>query len=892
MFFGNSAESTQKDEGASLSSVLPTPALRVELALLVLLCIDSMRSDLTATFDVAHETPSVAQSATSRSITTSPKPPQDLLDLRESTGNDIPREHVAKGRSQDDMESTQMQALRRSALTFFDKWRAGVMHRICDVLCVRGDTVRQAKARRKQRLEEAARQNQGISSLIDFDEDPFAPAAPRKTRKHGHYNVIETQILVLEEPKRVLILHCLLLLLLSLENYSAHSRVLLLHLASSLELETHLLDQHEKSVAQGLLATAASQMDAEETAKKHASNDAASRRWKVGLAAVGGAVLIGVTGGLAAPLLAAGLGTVMGGLGLGVVSTYLGALASSSVLVGSLFGAYGAKMTGKLMDQYAREVQDFEFLPVKDPDRPSLQRDHEWADEQDARDPAKREQHRLRVTIGVSGWLSSTSDVFKPWEVIDTNSSESFALRFELDAMLRLGITLQDVLFSYAWDGLTYTVVSHTLFGALYAGLWPLGLIKVASVLDNPFSVAIARADKAGKVMAHALIAGVQGKRPVTLIGYSVGARVIFACLVELADQHAFGLVESVVLMGTPAPSDSLQWRKVRSVVAARVVNVYSTEDYVLGYLYRSTKLQMGIAGLKEVGAVQGIENVNVSKLVSGHDKYRYLVGKILVNIGFGDVDFNKIAEQERALELAERKKQRVKEQAKKRSEATSLKDAQPEASPPTIRQNSSEILFDFHTEDSSKKDTPPQQPPQTQTLVYTQGRSGQQPARSLNRSPGNENPVNPQISSDSRRSDSPLPSSTPPTDTVQSSTTKAHGFASAMKPRQKPSALTSLSEVRDHPLNEHAESTHTRKSAADSHSTTAKHSNDNHAKNAAVTVTEVLVVKGNEDPEDEKGASIAHDGFDDDDDEISSEFGELVMVDPVPLDDFDYGLM
>jgi len=106
-------------------------------------------------------------------------------------------------------------------------------------------------------------------------------------------------------------------------------------------------------------------MDAEATAKNQASNDAASRRWKVGLATVGGAVLIGVTGGLAAPLLAAGLGTVMGGLGLGVVSTYLGALAGSSVLVGSLFGAYGAKMTGRVMEQYAKEIRDFEFLPVQ-----------------------------------------------------------------------------------------------------------------------------------------------------------------------------------------------------------------------------------------------------------------------------------------------------------------------------------------------------------------------------------------------------------------------------------------------------------------------------------------------------------------------------------------------
>jgi hypothetical protein len=260
-----------------------------------------------------------------------------------------------------------MQGLRRGGLTFFDKWRAAVMHRICDVLCVRGEVVRQAKTKRKQMLDERARQRQGNSLLIEFGGDPFGESISASTgpTKHGHYDVIENKLMGFEEQKRVLILHCLLLLLLSLEHYPAHSRVLLLHLTSSLGLKVDLLAEHEKTVAQGLLASAASQMDAEESTKKQASNDATSRRWKVGLAAVGGAVLIGVTGGLAAPLLAAGLGTVMGGLGLGVVSTYLGALAGSSVLVGSLFGAYGGKMTGRIMRQYAQEVKDFEFIPIQ-----------------------------------------------------------------------------------------------------------------------------------------------------------------------------------------------------------------------------------------------------------------------------------------------------------------------------------------------------------------------------------------------------------------------------------------------------------------------------------------------------------------------------------------------
>jgi hypothetical protein len=364
---GAGAEGTTRQEATSLNSLLATPTQRLELALLVLLCIDCMRSDLLAAFDPITRTdskPATAATATRPSSTRRP-PTQDLISFDEPQAETPRAQHASPDLQHRRLaDSVQMQALQRSALTFFDKWRGAVMLRICSVLSVRGETVRQAQAKRKQTMDDTEKHRQGISSLVDFGEDPFA--APARTEKqHGHYSVINTRLLTLDEPKRVIILHCLLLLLLSLEHYPAHSRVLLLRLASSLELETDVLAEHEKSVAQGLLATAASQMDADATATKQASNDATTRRWKVGLAAVGGAVLIGVTGGLAAPLLAAGLGTVMGGLGLGVVSTYLGALASSSLLVGSLFGAYGAKMTGRLMEQYAKEVQDFEFMPVQ-----------------------------------------------------------------------------------------------------------------------------------------------------------------------------------------------------------------------------------------------------------------------------------------------------------------------------------------------------------------------------------------------------------------------------------------------------------------------------------------------------------------------------------------------
>jgi hypothetical protein len=520
------------------------------------------------------------------------------------------------------------------------------------------------------------------------------------------------------------------------------------------------------------------------------------------------------------------------------------------------------------------------------------------------------------VAIGISGWLSSSSDVYQPWEVIDSETTEPFALRFELDAMLRLGNSLQDVLFNYAWDGITYTVMSRTLLGALYAGLWPLGLIKVASVLDNPFSIALARADKAGRVLAHALIDGVQGKRPITLIGYSVGARVIYACLVELAEQHAFGLVESVVLMGAPASSDSKSWRKIQSVVAARVVNVYSSEDYVLGYLYRSTKLQFGVAGLEAVQGVHGLENVDMSKLVSGHDRYKYLAGKILVNIGFGDVNFDKVAEQERALEIAEQKKQRVKEEAKMNDSEELLFEAPMHTTVPNLMDD----------EDQVKPARPRVDPRSLRqaSITYTQSRSKQQPAR--------QRPMMAkQSTSETQQSSSSTftPASDPlgATELIETAppTIRQASFATAtaVNQSQMPSKIIAEPSAPSQPLRFPAP---TPKVDIDGSGGTIKlvdatqmePSRYGQQKTAAtITVLETHVGREHDatqmeafqyDKEVPKAAAAAAltdvhvarevdteseiDFCEDDMAEVGSEFGELSMVEPVPLDDFDYGLM
>ena len=148
------------------------------------------------------------------------------------------------------------------------------------------------------------------------------------------------------------------------------------------------------------------------------------------------------------------------------------------------------------------------------------------------------------------------------------------------------------------------------------------------------------RAEKAGAILADAIMRNkVQGDRPVSLIGYSLAARAIYACLMVLAERRQFGIVESVVMMGTPAPSESRVWLTLKSVVSGRLINVYSESDYLLGFLYRTSNIHFGVAGLQEIQGADGVENHDVSDLVSGHLRYSSLTGKILKDIGWEDLD-------------------------------------------------------------------------------------------------------------------------------------------------------------------------------------------------------------------------------------------------------------
>lgn len=126
------------------------------------------------------------------------------------------------------------------------------------------------------------------------------------------------------------------------------------------------------------------------------------------------------------------------------------------------------------------------------------------------------------------------------------------------------------------------------------------------------------------------------GVRPISLIGFSLGARMIFYAMLELAKHKAFGIVQDVFLMGATVTASKDTWHEVRSVISGRFVNAYARNDWVLNYLFRAASGGVNtVAGLRPVDDIPGLENIDVTDKIAGHMSYRIYMPVILRQLGF-----------------------------------------------------------------------------------------------------------------------------------------------------------------------------------------------------------------------------------------------------------------
>ncbi|TVU32035.1 hypothetical protein EJB05_23751, partial [Eragrostis curvula] len=401
------------------------------------------------------------------------------------------------------------------------------------------------------------------------------------------------------------------------KGYDARHRVALRLVATWLDVKWNKMEAVEIMVACSAMAAAKE----EELACECMSPNSRWESWKrggiIGAAALTGGTLMAISGGLAAPAIAAGFTAIaptlhalvplIGASGFAAIATAAGHTAGS-VAVAASFGAAGAGLTGSKMAKRIGNVKEFEFKTIGD----------------------NHNQGRLAVGIFVSGFAFTAEDYSKPWEGWKTNL-ERYILQWESRHIIALSTAMQDWIASrFAMELMREGAMQTVLSGVISAFAWPATLVTVADFIDSKWSVAIDRSDKSGKMLAEVLLNGLQGSRPVTLIGFSLGARVVFKCLQELAQSgNKEGIVERVVLIGAPISVKGEMWEPTRKMVAGRFVNVYSTNDWILGVAFRASLLTQGLAGIQAV-SVPGVENVDVTDLVVGHTSYLSLVQQIL----------------------------------------------------------------------------------------------------------------------------------------------------------------------------------------------------------------------------------------------------------------------
>jgi hypothetical protein len=119
-------------------------------------------------------------------------------------------------------------------------------------------------------------------------------------------------------------------------------------------------------------------------------------------------------------------------------------------------------------------------------------------------------------------------------------------------------------------------------------------------------------------------------------LGFSIGSRVIYSCLLELAKKGAYGLIDKVIIFGSPFVVSPDQLTIARSMVSGDFINGYSKKDWILGYLFRATSGGLGrVAGLSPVDDAYGIQNFDCTEFVQGHLSYRKHMPFLLSQLGF-----------------------------------------------------------------------------------------------------------------------------------------------------------------------------------------------------------------------------------------------------------------
>ncbi|KKA30477.1 hypothetical protein TD95_000634 [Thielaviopsis punctulata] len=453
------------------------------------------------------------------------------------------------------------------------------------------------------------------TSSTTFDAESPAEAAP-PYETHSGEDMPDVQMpsqmpttRKIDIDLRWTILCDLFLLLIADSVYDSRSRALLERVGIHLQVPHIDICRFEKRVTDALEMQQAAEKEnwnEDEHLEQRRKMTQTRRYLMMGLATVGGGLVIGLSAGLLAPVIGAGLAAGFTTIGVSGTGSFLAGAGGAAIITSSA-AASGSVIGGRAAGRRTGAVKTFEYRPLHN-------------------------NKRVNLIVTVSGWMTGkVDDVRLPFSTVDSVMGDIYSVLWEPEMLRSMGDTINILATEALTQGLQQVLGSTILISLMAALQLPVVLTKLAYLIDNPWAVSLDRATSAGLILADSLIDRNLGTRPVTLVGYSLGSRVIFSCLQELSRKGAYGLVQNVYLYGSPVVVKKDEYLAARSVVSGKFLNGYNRNDWILGYLFRLTSGGISsVAGLTEVLDVPGIDNFDCTEYVSGHMQYRTAMPRLL----------------------------------------------------------------------------------------------------------------------------------------------------------------------------------------------------------------------------------------------------------------------
>lgn len=212
----------------------------------------------------------------------------------------------------------------------------------------------------------------------------------------------------------------LFLVLIADSAYDARSRTLLERVGAAMDVTWMQISRFEKRVTDALEMQEQADKenwDESEHMEKRRQKSLKTKYMVMGLATVGGGLVIGLSAGLLAPVIGAGLAAGLTTVGIGGTSTFLGGLGGTALI------ASGATLSGSAIGLKASHrrtgaVQTFEYRPLHN-------------------------NKKVNLIVTVSGWMTGkVDDVRLPYSTVDPIMGDIYSVLWEPEMLRSMGDTI------------------------------------------------------------------------------------------------------------------------------------------------------------------------------------------------------------------------------------------------------------------------------------------------------------------------------------------------------------------------------------------------------------------------------------------------------------------